>query len=617
MSLSTDPRIGKELLGYRIEALLGRGGMGVVYKAYDPRLKRYVALKLVAPELSGDERFRERFLAESELAASLEHPNVVPIYDARELDSRLVIAMRLVEGTDLKALLQKDGPLGPKRAVAICAQVGAALDAAHARGLVHRDVKPSNVLLDEQEHVYLADFGLTRRLADRGVPGEEGLSIGTPAYVSPEQIEGDEVDGSADLYSLGCLLYESLTGVTPFPRDSELAVLWAHLQERPPRASEHNPELPEEIDPVLAKVMAKSPQERFATCADLVEETREALGLREIVLVRDRRPLLMVSAGLLLAVPAAIAALLLSQGGGPARQSTKPTLALKADALQRIDPKTNKLAATFKLGSDPTGVAVGEGAVWVIHLDDNRISKIDPRRNAVVATGSAPGPRAVAVGGGSIWIANADGTVTQLDPAGANVHVVSIPNFAQPVEVAAYGLGAVWVASPLTGVVARINPRSSSVSALTRVPARRGALKAIAAGEGALWVTSNDIVADQYGVFRIDPARGKVRARIRLRLGAQGVAAGEGAIWVTNPLGDSVTQIERSTNRVVRTIGVGKDPIAVATGEGAVWETNYKDGTVSRIDPKRGRVVATITVGPYPDRIAVGEGGVWVTVHPR
>jgi YVTN family beta-propeller protein len=617
MSLSTDPRIGKELLGYRIEALLGRGGMGVVYKAYDPRLKRYVALKLVAPELSGDERFRERFLAESELAASLEHPNVVPIYDARELDSRLVIAMRLVEGTDLKALLQKDGPLGPKRAVAICAQVGAALDAAHARGLVHRDVKPSNVLLDEQEHVYLADFGLTRRLADRGVPGEEGLSLGTPAYVSPEQIEGDEVDGSADLYSLGCLLYESLTGVTPFPRDSELAVLWAHLQERPPRASEHNPELPEEIDPVLAKVMAKSPQERFATCADLVEETREALGLREIVLVRDRRPLLMVSAGLLLAVPAAIAALLLSQGGGPARQSTKPTLALKADALQRIDPKTNKLAATFKLGSDPTGVAVGEGAVWVIHLDDNRISKIDPRRNAVVATGSAPGPRAVAVGGGSIWIANADGTVTQLDPAGANVHVVSIPNFAQPVEVAAYGFGAVWVASPLTGVVARINPLSSSVSALTRVPARRGALKAIAAGEGALWVTSNDIVADQYGVFRIDPARGKVRARIRLRLGAQGVAAGEGAIWVTNSLGDSVTQIERSTNRVVRTIGVGKDPIAVATGEGAVWVTNYKDGTVSRIDPKRGRVVTTITVGPNPDRIAVGEGGVWVTVHPR
>jgi serine/threonine protein kinase len=173
--------------------------MGVVYKAYDPRLKRHVALKLIAPELSEDERFRERFLAESELAASLEHPNVVPIYDAFEADGRLAIAMRYVEGTDLKQLLQTDRVLDPERAVTICAQVAAALDAAHARGLVHRDVKPSNVLLDENEHVYLADFGLSRRLADvGGASGEGRLSLGTPAYVSPEQIEGTAVDGRAD-----------------------------------------------------------------------------------------------------------------------------------------------------------------------------------------------------------------------------------------------------------------------------------------------------------------------------------------------------------------------------------------------------------------------------------
>ena len=267
------------------------------------------------------------------------------------------------------------------------------------RGLVHRDVKPSNVLLDAAGHLYLADFGLTQSTSDRSEPTAAGRIVGTVDYVAPEQIEGEETDGRADLYSLGCLLYECLTGEVPFPRDTELAVLWAHLHEPPPRPSERNPALSRAVDTVLAKAMAKSPDERHASCAELVEEAREALGLREIVLVRDRRPLLMVSAGLLLAVAAAIAAFLVSQGGGgPAKPSTKPTLALTADALQRIDPKTNKLVATLRLGSDPTGVAVGEDSIWTIHLDDNRISKVDPRSNDVVATSSAPGPQAVVAG---------------------------------------------------------------------------------------------------------------------------------------------------------------------------------------------------------------------------
>ncbi len=618
MVVSTDPRIGSELLDYRVEAVLGRGGMSVVYLAHDPRLKRKVALKLLTPGLAGDKGFRERFLHESELAASIDHPSIVPIYAAGEVGGQLYIAMRYVEGTDLKALIRKDGALTPARTFALLVQLADALDAAHARGLVHRDVKPSNALLDSAGHLYLADFGLMQSASDRNESTATGQFVGTVDYVAPEQIEGEEVDGRADLYSLGCLLYECLTGEVPYARDSELAVLWAHLHERPPRPSERNPELSGAIDTVLAKAMAKSPDERHATCAELVEETREALGLREIVVVRDRRPLLMAGAGLLLAVAAAIGAFLLSQGGGgPTKPSTKPTLALTADALQRIDPKTNKLAATFNLGSDPTGVAVGEGAVWVLHLDDNRISKIDPRTNAVVATGSVPGPRAVTVGGGSIWIANADGTVTQLDPAGANVHVVSIPNSAQPVEVAAYGLGAVWVASPLTGVVARVNPLSSTVGATVDTGALKGALKGIAAGEGAVWLSSSDILADDYSVARIDPATTRVVARTQVQRGAEGVSVGEGAVWVANNLGNAVSQIDPTTSRVVRIIKVGKDPVGVATGDGAVWVTNYKDGTVSRFDPNLARVVATINVGPNPDHVAVGAGGVWVTVHVR
>jgi serine/threonine protein kinase len=193
VDIQDDVAIGTDFVGYRVEELVGHGGMGVVYRAYDLRLKRSVALKLIAHDLAQDPRFRERFLRESELAVSLEHPNVVPIHDAGDVDGRLYLAMRYVEGTDLRALLRRDGALDPARAVRICGQVAAALDAAHARGLVHRDVKPSSVLLDSEKHVYLADFGLTRRLADQGVDGV-ARSLGTPAYLAPEQLEGQVVD---------------------------------------------------------------------------------------------------------------------------------------------------------------------------------------------------------------------------------------------------------------------------------------------------------------------------------------------------------------------------------------------------------------------------------------
>jgi serine/threonine protein kinase len=264
----SDSRIGSELLGYRIEAVLGRGGMSVVYLAEDLRLKRRVAVKLLAPALAADDAFRQRFLAESQLAASLDHPNVVPIYEAGRADDELYIAMRYVEGQDLKHLL-REGPLGRERAVRLCSQVAEALDFAHVGGLVHRDVKPSNVLLDPKEHVYLADFGLTKRVGESRTL-EPGL-FGTIDYVAPEQIRGDEVDGRADVYALGCLLYECLAGEPPFRRGSDAATLYAHLEEQPPALSG--------LADVLPKALAKDPVERYQTCGELIDAARDALGV--------------------------------------------------------------------------------------------------------------------------------------------------------------------------------------------------------------------------------------------------------------------------------------------------------------------------------------------------
>ena len=274
MHVSDDPRVGTELAGYRIESLLGFGGMSVVYLAKDLRLERRVALKLLAPSLAEDDSFRDRFLRESRLAASIDHPNIVPIYEAGTTEDRLFIAMRYVEGRDLKVRLQS-GRLDPTDATGIVAQVASALDAAHGRGLVHRDVKPSNVLLDTgarpdgSDHVYLADFGLTRRVSEEAGSGDNGQLMGTIDYVAPEQIAGEQIDGRADVYSLGCVLYECLVGQPPFRRDSELAVVFAHLETEPPAPRARRPELPAALDAVLARALNKEPEERYSSCREL------------------------------------------------------------------------------------------------------------------------------------------------------------------------------------------------------------------------------------------------------------------------------------------------------------------------------------------------------------
>ena len=244
--------------GYRIESLVARGGMGVVYRALDISLQRPVALKLIAPELAEDERFRSRFLMEPRLAASLDHPSVVPIYEAGEREGRLYLVMRWVEGTDLRRLLDADGKLDPQRTIATLMQVADALDATHRRGLVHRDVKPANILLDEDGHAYLTDFGITKHI--EGDSPDGGRIAGTIDYLAPEQIRGEELDGRTDGYALACVLYECLAGSPPFRRPSESQALWAHLREPAPPLREHPA-----LDDVMRRARAGGWPARSAT----------------------------------------------------------------------------------------------------------------------------------------------------------------------------------------------------------------------------------------------------------------------------------------------------------------------------------------------------------------
>lgn len=256
-----EPAIGSTLAGYRLDALIARGGMGVVYRATHLALDRPVALKVIARHLAGEEGFRDRFLRESRLAARLDHPNVVTVFDSREVEGELIVAMRLVEGGDLKRRIAKSGPLPAVQAVDLLGQVAEALDAAHAAGIVHRDVKPHNILLEGDHRAYLSDFGLAKALGDSGAVSGASI-VGTVEYMSPEQWRGEKVGPAADVYSLGCVLYEALTGVVPYAR----------------QAGDTEPEMPAGLDAVIERAVAKEPADRYPTAGTLIEAARERQG---------------------------------------------------------------------------------------------------------------------------------------------------------------------------------------------------------------------------------------------------------------------------------------------------------------------------------------------------
>jgi YVTN family beta-propeller protein len=633
---------GTELAGYRIESHLARGGMGVLYLAEHLRLKRKVALKVLAPEIARDERFRERFLAEAEVAASLDHPNLVTVFDAGEAEGQLFIAMRLIDGVDLKALIEREGALDPDRAADLISQVARGLDAAHAKGLIHRDVKPANILVtrdpDGSEHAYLTDFGLTKRPDQATGLTQTGQFLGTVDYAAPEQFEDKPLDRRSDVYSLGCVAFECLTGRPPFVREREVAVMYAHLNDPPAAPSSMRPDLGPAVDSAVRKAISKSPAGRHATAGafarDLEQAVRPEPSIRERTVRRpaSRRTRVLVGGGVAAAVVAVIVLIAVMAGDGgtggisPTSPSGSPSSSgalLGSGANVRIDPATNRVVA--RAGSIGF-VALGGGFVWI--SSENGLEKVSPQNNTVIGTIDLVADD-MTFGDGSLWVTSGSNkfpfllsipTITdslyRIDPRTNRVSkLATLPErhlqmFSLFIHTMAVGDGSVWVAIQTPGgqsLLLRYDERTGNEVSRFQLPDPPAGL---AFSDGSLWIRSNGVAAS---VTRFDTQTGKVVKRFDVHA-ADGLAVGAAAVWVSDSSEDILVKIDPATNTLAGQISSGFDaPQDIAALEDGVWVLNANSCSVTRIDPGTNRVVATIPVPirPYLATIAGGPEGVW------
>jgi ABC-type transport system substrate-binding protein len=585
---------GVELAGYRLESFLGRGGMGVVYRARDLALDRNVALKLLAPELASDIWFRERFLRESRLAASLDHPAIIPIYDAGEVAGKLYIAMRLVEGTDLKRLLGERGALEPDEAVALLEQVADALDTAHERRLVHRDVKPSNVLVDERGHCYLADFGLSRRVADAGSGGPGDVrSLGTLDYVAPEQIRGKEVDGRADLYSLGCLLYECLSGRPPFVRGSDTAIVFAHLEEEPPG-------LPG-LEAVIGRALAKEPGERYQSGSELIAAVRGALWR-----ARPRRLRLLAAIALVVVASGVTVGDLLATHRTHPRTSpevTQKVLRLRANALNLIDARSRRVDASVPGGRHRVAdVALLGRAAWLSIPEESRLLRVDLATRRVTRAVKLPWmpSERIAAGGGIIWVREARnlGTAVRgIDAStGRAVHRFAIGGSSIGI---AYGAGSLWLVGG--GDVVRVAPRSGRI-----LHHFHAAADYLAYGDGAVWAAGTD-----GSVWKLDPVSNTITAHAKLHPFVSDLSVGGGAVWAAVVGEDKVYELSEDDLGVEQAAPAGADPERISVDRGEVWIANTSAGAVSQVAERSGTRTEYAT-GSEPTALEVRGAAGWV-----
>jgi streptogramin lyase len=595
----SDLFVGSMIAGCRLEAIAGRGGMGVVYRATQLALDRTVALKAIAPQHAADVGFRERFQRESHIAASIEHPNVIPVYEAGELDGTLYLIMRWVEGTDLRTLVRRSGRLDAIRAVRLLRPVASALAAAHRRGLVHRDVKPANVLIaraqdGEDEHVYLTDFGIARRTDTRTGMTRTGVLVGTVDYTAPERIQGGRGTPASDIYAFGCTLFETLTGHVPFDRPAELPKMWAHLNDPVPSVRAEAPNVPGQLDRVAAKAMAKRPDERYATAAELAA----ALGgvLADIDAPRSRAveeptkitppepPATAVSAPSAPATPVPAPA---APPDRPARRSRTPALAAALVVAAAVviavvalggggsggkpsRPATSgglTVGHTVDLGAQPAAIAADlTGNIWISQPKDGEVDRVDSATGKLERLHVGGSPKLLASVARGVWVSGAgSATLERLDVDRGSGPVSTARLSSPPVALAANRDGSVWAAEP-DGSIAQFDATG-----------------------------------------RRDP----VSARVKPAPGA--MAVGEGWLWAVD--GVPLTRIGTGGSHPVRQFSAVPNPLAVTFNTG-VWTANA-DGHVSRFDPRPRflKVRADHAVADGLNAIAAVDGGgfVWTS----
>jgi serine/threonine-protein kinase len=618
--------------------------MGVVYRATHVALDHLVALKVISPALASDARFRRRFEEESRIAVSIRHPNVVPIHNAGEEDGLLFVTMDLIEGTDLRGVLNREGTVDPQRTARIVSEVASALDAAHARGLVHRDIKPGNILVEgsgETERTYLTDFGLARQVdATTGVTAT-GAFVGTLDYVAPEQIRGERVDARADVYALGCVLYELLTGNPPFAaRDDKVAKMYAHLEEDPPSLRVMRPDLPGGLDLVIKRALAKDPADRFPSAGDLARAVAAAVeggqtmeaersvgvgpaapGPPEATTTTERRvdkstvaapavpeapkprdSRLMVVAGIVGALAAVAAVVLIVSGGGG--DDGDGTTATPTDTtINEVASNAKVDGDPVKVGELPVNLAHGQEGLWVTNRLSGSVSLVDgdPAKE-VDQFETSSRPEGVAVGDGSIWVTlTPTDTLVRMDPdSGAVTNRITVGD--RPGEVA-FAFDFIWVANYGANTLSKIDPSTNTV------------VKTIAVGQGPYGLASDDEyvwVTNRIDdtVSRVTPENGHVDQPIRVGDNPKGIAADATGVWVANTNDNTVSHI--SAAQAGKPIEVGASPRGVASGFGSIWVSSGLSETVSQIDPKRDEVIKEIQVGPAPEGITAGPVSIWV-----
>ena len=618
--------------------------MGVVFRATQLALQRSVALKAIAPELAADTDFRERFQRESLLVASIDHPNVIPIYEAGELDGTLYLIMRWVDGTDLRTLLTTSGRVSPGRAIKLLRPVASALAATHRAGLVHRDIKPANILIargneEDDDHVYLTDFGIARRTDGESVT-RTGVFIGTVDYTSPERFEGGKGDAASDIYSLGCVLFEALTGHVPYERSSTVSRIYAHVADPIPSSRDEVQEVPEQLDAIIAKAMAKRPEDRFGSAGELTTALGHAqkdidTGERIAAAPEPRpdatdllAPTVITDDAATRIEPTAPATQPAATVNEPARTVTDPTVSSPPSENRVKERSRSSPSARRFLWLVPI-LLLSLAGVLIATFSDN---PSHPANTSATSPSSSPAseiklqggglrigrtiglssvPGSVSLGSRNVWISLPNrGELSRSDLKSGTPHI--FPASGRPTALAA-GTRALWVAQAASRSLAQFNGDSGVQVHTARLPGSPLAIALDQDGSTA-WVadSSGAISHVDVGPAAIEAPAPVIGTPAHIHPAAMSIASGEGGLWAANGAADGLVRVSLDTSGSSAAYPAGQRPVAVTLDQG-VWIADA-NGHVKRFNPRPGqlRVNADIAIAPELDAIAATDPGPFV-----